>query len=683
MNQIIKSIMAIFMVFLMMMAFTGSAIATKENPTEKKSVIIMFKDKPDRDLIKHHGGDIKTVYHIKPAIAASIPQKAIDALNRSPKIDYIVNDIEIEIFTVEETLPWGVDRIDADIVHGYNKGTGVNVAILDSGIDYEHPDLVTNYRGGFDFGGAYIGAPNDNDPMDHDGHGTHVAGTLAAIDNEIGVIGVAPEAYLYALKIFADDGNGSYSDVVEALEWCIDTRSDADAENDIQIISMSIGSPYKSGDPKIEPWINAAYDAGILLVGAAGNDGNWRGIGDNVIYPARYDNVIAVAATKSNDNRASFSSTGSDVELAAPGYYIYSTDLNNDYTYKSGTSMACPHVTGTAALVIASGINDENANGRINDEVRQRLQETAEYLGNPLHYGFGLVDAEEAVPQNGPANQPPVADANGPYDGTEDEPVTFDGSGSYDPDEDALTYHWDFGDGSTGTGESPTHTYAAGGIYTVTLIVNDGKADSIPNTTTAVITEVNDPPVADAGLDQTASVGDAVTFDGSGSSDDGTTHSYAWDFGDDSTGTGESPTHTYTAVGTYTVTLTVTDEGGLTGTDTLIVTVTDEPTNTMHIASIEMSLKTAGPNKNGIALVTVVDDLGAPVAGATVKGHWSGLTYDEDSDLTDAFGEVKLNSDKVRNAPPGSTFTFTVDSVTLYGWIYDKSASVTTGSIPV
>ncbi|MCK5723940.1 MAG: S8 family serine peptidase, partial [Gammaproteobacteria bacterium] len=405
MNQIIKSIMAIFMVFLMMMAFTGSAIATKENPTEKKSVIIMFKDKPDRDLIKHHGGDIKTVYHIKPAIAASIPQEAIDGLNRNPKIDYIVNDLEI--FTVEETLPWGVDRIDADIVHEYNKGTGVNVAILDSGIDYEHPDLVNNYIDGYDFGGDYRGAPNDDDPMDYSGHGTHVAGTVAAVKgNNEGVIGVAPEADLYILKVFADDGSGHYSDVIEALERCIDTRGDdGDPTNDIQIISMSIGSSYNSGDPLIEPWIDAAYDAGILLVGAAGNDGRWNGRGDNVIYPARYNNVIAVAATDSNDNRASFSSTGPDVELAAPGVNILSTLPGGTYGYKMGTSMACPHVTGTAALVIASDPLLSN------DQVRQILRDTADYLGDPYKYGYGLVDADGAAPPTEIPNQLPVADA--------------------------------------------------------------------------------------------------------------------------------------------------------------------------------------------------------------------------------------------------------------------------------
>jgi subtilisin/minor extracellular protease Epr len=188
------------------------------------------------------------------------------------------------------------------------------VAILDTGIDYEHSDLNDNYIGGYDF------ANNDLEPMDDNGHGTHCAGIVAAEDNEGGVVGVAPEADLYAVKVLDSVGNGYMMDV----------------------ISMSFGSNL--GSTSLETACDNAYSSGVLVVAAAGNDGNPSGEGDNVDYPARCDSVIAVAATDSNDNRAIWSSTGPDVELAAPGVSIYSTYLGGGYATMSGTSMACPHV---------------------------------------------------------------------------------------------------------------------------------------------------------------------------------------------------------------------------------------------------------------------------------------------------------------------------------------------------
>ena len=655
MRKIVAILMAMLMVMSVTVALAGGVAATKEKQSEKVPVIIMFKDQTDKDLIKQHHGEIKSIYHLKPAVAASLPQKAIDALKQHPKIAFIVPDLEI--FTMAETLDWGVDRIDADIVHEYNNGTGVNVAIMDTGIDYNHPDLAANYKGGHDFSGD-----NDDDPMDYNGHGTHCAGIVAAVKgNDRGVIGVAPEAYLYAVKVFSDDGSGRYSDIVEALEWCID--------NDIQVISMSFGSSYTAGDPGIESWINAAYDAGILLVGAAGNDGNWFGWGDNVIYPARYDNVIAVAATDSMDGRAYWSSTGPDVELAAPGVWIYST-IPGGYGTKSGTSMACPHVSGTAALVIAS-------ESLSNDEVRLRLQQTADDLGATSQYGHGLVDADEAAPPTG--NQPPVADAGADQTALVGETVSFDGSGSSDPDGTIMSYDWDFGDGTTGNGMTTTHPYSTAGIYTVTLTVTDNEGATGTDTASVIVTAPNEPPVADAGPDETALVGEIVTFDGSGSSDpDGTILSYDWNFGDGATGTGETTTHAYSTTGTYTVTLTVTDDEGATGTDTATITVTEAPANTMHVASIVMSTTTKSKGRYNYtyatATVTIVDATAKPVKGAKVYGTWSGLTSDNVFGRTGRDGEVALKSNSMKNAH--GTFTFCVDKVTKEGWNWIDSLPI-------
>ncbi|GAI75932.1 unnamed protein product, partial [marine sediment metagenome] len=162
-----------------------------------------------------------------------------------------------------------------------------------------------------------------------------------------GVVGVAPEARIYALKVL-EGGTGSYSDVIAAIQWAVD--------NGMQVTNNSYGS---SGDPG--ELVKAAFDAayytyGVLHVAAAGNNGNPPGRGDNVIYPARWDSVIAVAATDESDNRARWSSTGLDVELSAPGVNINSILPGGDYVRMSGTSMASPHVAGTAALVITAGI---------------------------------------------------------------------------------------------------------------------------------------------------------------------------------------------------------------------------------------------------------------------------------------------------------------------------------------
>ncbi|MFO7967297.1 MAG: S8 family serine peptidase [Archaeoglobaceae archaeon] len=383
-----KSILVLLLALVLVTGFTVASPA--DNPTEK--VIIGFKDKPDASLVKAHGGNIKYQYTIVDAIAATVPEKAVDALKKNPNVEYVEMDKKVHALE-EDTLDWGVDRIDAEIVWGGsdeatdittdNAGTGVKVAILDTGIDYNHPDLDDNYAGGKDF-------VNNEDPMDDNGHGTHCAGIVAAEDNNMGVIGVAPNVSLYAGKVLDSDGSGYYSDIIAGIEWA--------TSNEMDVISMSLGG--SSGDTALEDACNNAYNSGTLVVAAAGNDGNSAGRGDNVGYPARYDSVIAVAATDSNDNRAKFSSTGSDVELAAPGVDILSTYWDDIYATASGTSMACPHVTGTAALVFASGVTDSDGDGNVNDEIRAILQSTAEDLGadgRDERFGYGLVDAEAAV----------------------------------------------------------------------------------------------------------------------------------------------------------------------------------------------------------------------------------------------------------------------------------------------
>ena len=390
-----KKIVAILMAMLMVMSVTvvlASGVADKDT---KVPVIIGFKDKPspaDKGMIRGQGGDIKYSYTIINAIAAKLPEKAIDNIKNNPKVAYVERDAKVYAHDAELDNSWGVKHIGAGTVHeGCNKGTGVKVAIIDTGIDCTHPDLNCNNEDGIGYKeGEEIG------PMDDHGHGTHCAGIVAAMDNDAGVIGVAPGAYLYAVKVLNQYDDGYYgwnSDIVKGIDWAV--------TNDMQVISMSIGSNVYSAS--FEYACNIADASGIVVVASAGNSGNPPARGDNVGYPARYDSVIAVAATDSSDKRARWSSTGPDVELSAPGVSIISTYLNGEYVSMSGTSMACPHVAGTAALVIASD------SSLTNDDVRLRMQVTADDLGvvGPDNlYGYGLVDADEAASE--PDTTPPV-----------------------------------------------------------------------------------------------------------------------------------------------------------------------------------------------------------------------------------------------------------------------------------
>ena len=283
-----------------------------------------------------------------------------------------------------EVLEWGVDRIDADFAWATSRGLGVNVAIIDTGIDKDHADLIDNLKGGVNFVSKSPVKPADPNKWDDDnGHGTHVAGIVAAVDNEIGVIGTAPEAYLWAVKVLDRNGSGYVSDVIDGITWAMN--------NGMQVVNISLGTA--SDIQAMHDAVDAAYVAGVVIVAAAGNSGDGDGSTNEVIYPAKYSSVIAVAATASDDSTPTWSSEGEEVELAAPGVSIRSTWNDGLYNTISGTSMASPHVAGVVALMLGAGVLSPA-------EVRAALQATADDLGATGHdnfYGYGLVDAEEST----------------------------------------------------------------------------------------------------------------------------------------------------------------------------------------------------------------------------------------------------------------------------------------------
>jgi subtilisin family serine protease len=266
----------------------------------------------------------------------------------------------------ETEIPWGVKRVNAAAAWGKVTGAGVKVAVIDTGIDYTHPDLKDNYAGG------YNAIVTTMTPMDDQGHGTHVAGTIGAVRNGAGVVGVAPGVRLYGVKVLDSRGSGSYSNVMAGIDWA--------TANGMQVINMSLGGGgYMEAMHKA---VKAAKAAGIAVVCAAGNDSS------AVNYPARYPESIAISASDSADKLASFSSRGPELAFIAPGVNVYSTRMGGGYRNMSGTSMACPHAAGLAALAVSAGAKGSDA-------VLAAMKAAATQLPlvNAGHQGAGLVDA--------------------------------------------------------------------------------------------------------------------------------------------------------------------------------------------------------------------------------------------------------------------------------------------------
>nr|QNO50704.1 hypothetical protein HLBKPKBF_00022 [Methanosarcinales archaeon ANME-2c ERB4] len=336
-----KSFLTLIITSLAIIIILLSGTACPEEP--QRDVIIGFHQTPEtsgRVAIQSESGVVvKHEYRLIPAVSARLSEQAIDRMRKNPGVAYIEDDVILAIATDEYVNSSGVSHINSEMAQnsGIN-GTGVKVAIIDTGVDYTHEDLDSNCKGGYDF------VFNDPAPFDdsYNSHGTHVAGIIAAERNGIGVVGVAPNASLYAVKAMDGSGYGLASWLIAGIEWAV--------ENDMDVVVISSGTEEDS--QSLRDACRNAYDTGLLLVAAAGNTH-----GGNVTYPARYDSVIAVTATDLNDSRAPFSPIGLEIELAAPGVNILSTTRDDSYGYLSGTSRAAPHVAGIAALIISSGMN--------------------------------------------------------------------------------------------------------------------------------------------------------------------------------------------------------------------------------------------------------------------------------------------------------------------------------------
>lgn len=274
------------------------------------------------------------------------------------------------------------------------KGEGIRVGVVDTGLP-AHRDLEANIADAANFAGGEI--------IDVDGHSTHVCGIISALENNEGVVGIAPKAKLYIAKALNDQGSGDDDSISNAVRWCI--------EKDVHIINMSLGASkyYVSYFPKTTAAIKAAYESGIAVICAAGNEDG------AVSYPAMLDETIAVAAVNSKEERAYFSNRGFEIDFAAAGVDVLSTYKNNLYAELSGTSMACPQVSGIAALILANHLGRESSTPINNvEDLRDHIVKMSVDLGEEGHdveFGdglpvFGHIDQPEPEPTPEPTPEP-------------------------------------------------------------------------------------------------------------------------------------------------------------------------------------------------------------------------------------------------------------------------------------
>ena len=484
-------------------------IAVQASPPEGRFIVVVDeKAGPPahvaQKLARAHGGQVGYIYHSALAgFSITLPLNAVNAIQKRPDIALIEPDLPMSI--IGQDLPTGISRsfaatntkLDIDDTDDFR--VDVDVAVLDTGIDAEHPDLnvvggancLQTSGGGPPWARSYYCDPAVSADDDHY-HGTHVAGSIAALDNNFGVVGVAPGARLWALKVLDSSGSGYTSGIVAGIDWVV-------GQGNIEVLNMSLGGSGIS--QAYEAAIDNAVASGVVVVVAAGNSN----ADANNYSPAFVSSAITVSAladfdgtagglgsptcrADQDDTLADFSNWGSAIDISAPGVCILSTYPieKGEYASISGTSMAAPHVAGAAAL-LASGANAPS-NGADVATIRDTLvnkgnfnwsDDSGDGVTEPL---LDLHDSTVFSPtlvagngNNATENQSPIARFT--YSCT-DLSCNFDASTSTDSDGNIASYNWSFGDGNTSQALAPSHSYAADGTYTVALTVTDNEQAS-------------------------------------------------------------------------------------------------------------------------------------------------------------------------------------------------------------
>ncbi|HEY7026476.1 MAG TPA: S8 family serine peptidase [Gemmatimonadales bacterium] len=492
-------------------------------------------------MSKDHRGRVTAVYESAlRGFAVEMQPSDVAQLRKDPEVAAVEPDQVVSISGTQSPAPsWGLDRIDQrnlPLSHSYTvgpNGSGVHVYIIDTGILRTHVDFGGRAVFGFD------AIQDGNGMTDCHGHGTHVAGTVGG-----STYGVAKAVRLHAVRVLDCTGSGLISQVIAGINWVTAHRIKPAVAN------MSLGGGFSQA---LNTAVANSIKAGVSYAIAGGNSN----LDACTVSPASTPAAITVAASDSNDQRASFSNLGTCVDIFGPGVAITS-DWNASNTATmvlSGTSMATPHVAGVIALYLQTHPTATPAN------VRYAIASTATagLIGNA---GIGTPNLLLFTGLFGttPGNLPPLAR----FDFTcTTLGCDFDARTSQD-DQGVVSQSWAFGDGTNGSGLQPHHNYAAGGSFTARLTVQDaaGLTSSLTKTFTlpAAGGRAGNPPVANFTAFPN---GGTVDYDASSSTDDVGIGSYKWDFGDGKSGSGKLVTHVYSAPNQfYTVTLTVFDLAG-------------------------------------------------------------------------------------------------------------------------
>jgi subtilisin family serine protease len=492
-----------------------AAVSAQAGPPQDRYIVVLnagagIPADVAADVALRTNGRVGYVYEtVLNGFSITMPRAALAGLRLDPRVAYVEEDIPVTAFA--QTVPTGVQRIFADAaalgIDGVDdQRVDVDVAVLDTGIDRQHPDL--NVVGGANCMNTTGGGPpwartyfcDDSEDGDDDHyHGTHVAGTIGALDNGIGVVGVAPGARLWAVKVLDSQGSGALAGIIAGIDWVAAHPGIARPA----VINMSLGGSGTS--TAMNDAIANAVQQDVAVVVAAGNSD-----ADAANFtPANAPDAITVSAladfdgaaggagsptcrTDQDDTLADFSNWGATVEIAAPGVCILSTFPieRGEYGTISGTSMASPHVAGAAALLASNGvlpadIRDKLLHGGNSDWA----DDSGDNVKEPL---LEISDTNVFTPTlvatggggGGDTNNPPLAS----FDFVCTELSCNFSDTSTDGDGSVVAWSWNFGDGNSSSVRNSGHLYASGGTYTVTLTVtdDDGASDDVTQSVTVV-----------------------------------------------------------------------------------------------------------------------------------------------------------------------------------------------------